>query len=55
MSTLLVAASTITLVLPVLKPSISTSSWFSVFSASDWPPMFFPPLFLMGFVLNCIF
>merc|ERR1711971_1246092 len=45
-STLLVAARTITLVEPVLKPSISTSSWLRVFSASLWPPMFLPPLFL---------
>lgn len=27
-------------------PSISTSSWFSVFSCSLWPPKFPPPLFL---------
>ena len=31
----LVAANTITFVDPVLKPSISTRSWLSVFSASD--------------------
>ena len=37
---LFVAARTMTLAAPELKPSISTSSWFSVFSASDWPPIF---------------
>uniref|UniRef100_A0A2M4AT04 Uncharacterized protein n=2 Tax=Anopheles triannulatus TaxID=58253 RepID=A0A2M4AT04_9DIPT len=44
MSTLLVAASTTTFVV-VLNPSISTSSWFSVFSCSEWPPKLFPPRF----------
>jgi hypothetical protein len=38
MSGLFVPASTTT-PLVVLKPSISTSSWFRVFSRSSWPPV----------------
>uniref|UniRef100_A0A182N998 Uncharacterized protein n=1 Tax=Anopheles dirus TaxID=7168 RepID=A0A182N998_9DIPT len=44
MSTRFVAASTTTFVV-VLNPSISTSSWFSVFSCSEWPPKLLPPRF----------
>lgn len=39
----LVAAMTITFASSVVNPSISTSSWFSVFSCSEWPPKLRPP------------